>query len=143
MIFVSACLVGINCKYSGGNNYNQKVFDLVKKGKAIPICPEQLGGLQTPRNPAEIKIIDGKKYVIDNKNDNNIHTRYSMNLDGSHKKIFFQTEALYNTHFMFGYNNELYFHSHKTNYKINLDNSDLTRREVKAEKIKKEEENNE
>lgn len=65
-------------------------------------------------------------YVIDNKNDNNIHTIYSMNLDGSHKKIFFQTEALYNTHFMFGYNNELYFHSHKTNYKINLDNSDLT-----------------
>ena len=68
MIFVSSCLVGINCKYSGGNNYNQKVFDLVKEGKAIPICPEQLGGLQTPRNPAEIKIIDGKKYVIDDKN---------------------------------------------------------------------------
>ena len=68
MIFVSSCLVGINCKYSGGNNYNQKVFDLVKEGKAIPICPEQLGGLQTPRNPAEIKIIDGKKHVIDDKN---------------------------------------------------------------------------
>lgn len=70
MIFVSACLVGINCKYSGGNNYNQNVFDLVKEGKAIPICPEQLGGLQTPRNPAEIKIIDGKKYVIDDNNKN-------------------------------------------------------------------------
>ena len=68
MIFVSSCLVGINCKYSGGNNYNQKVFDLVKEGKAIPICPEQLGELQTPRNPAEIKIIDGEKYVIDDKN---------------------------------------------------------------------------
>ena len=34
------------------------------------ICPEQLGGLQTPRNPAEIKIVDGKKYVIDEKNNN-------------------------------------------------------------------------
>ena len=56
MILVSACLAGINCKYSGGNNYNEKVFNLVKEGKAIPICPEQLGGLQTPRNPAEIKI---------------------------------------------------------------------------------------
>lgn len=30
MIFVSACLVGINCKYNGGNNYNEKVFNLVK-----------------------------------------------------------------------------------------------------------------
>ena len=70
MILVSACLAGINCKYSGGNNYNEKVFNLVKEGKAIPICPEQLGGLQTPRNPAEIKIVDEKKYVIDEKNNN-------------------------------------------------------------------------
>lgn len=53
MILVSACLVGINCKYSGGNNFNQKIFDLVKEGKAIPICPEQLGGLKTPRKPNE------------------------------------------------------------------------------------------
>ena len=60
MILVSACLAGINCKYSGGNNYNEKVFNLVKEGKAIPICPEQLGGLQTPRNPAEIKIVDSR-----------------------------------------------------------------------------------
>lgn len=67
MIFVSACLAGINCKYSGGNNFNQKIFDMVKEGKAIPICPEQLGGLETPRNPAEIRIIDGIQHVIDNK----------------------------------------------------------------------------
>ena len=66
MIIVSACLVGINCKYSGGNNYNQKIFDLVKEGKAIPICPEQLGGLNTPRKPVELKVINGKRYAIDN-----------------------------------------------------------------------------
>ena len=66
MILVSACLVGINCKYSGGNNFNQKIFDLVKEGKAIPICPEQLGGLKTPRKPVELKVIDGKRYAIDN-----------------------------------------------------------------------------
>ena len=66
MIFVSACLVGINCKYSGGNNFNQKIFDLVKEEKAIPICPEQLGGLMTPRKPVELKIVDGKRYAIDN-----------------------------------------------------------------------------
>ena len=64
MILVSACLAGINCKYNGGNNYNEKVFNLVKEGKAIPVCPEQLGGLTTPREPSEIKIVDGKRYVI-------------------------------------------------------------------------------
>ena len=66
MILVSACLVGINCKYSGGNNYNQKIFDLVKEGKAIPICPKQLGGLNTPRKPVELKVINGKRHAIDN-----------------------------------------------------------------------------
>lgn len=64
MIFVSACLAGINCKYSGGNNYDEKVFNMVKERKAIPICPEQLGGLPTPRIPAEIKVIDGVRHVI-------------------------------------------------------------------------------
>lgn len=64
MFLVSACLAGINCKYNGGNNYNEKVFNLVKEGKAIPVCPEQLGGLTTPREPSEIKIIDNKRYVI-------------------------------------------------------------------------------
>lgn len=64
MILVSACLAGINCKYSGGNNYNEKIFELVKQGKAIPVCPEQWGGLKTPRNPAEIK--DGRVVTCDN-----------------------------------------------------------------------------
>ena len=55
MILVSACLCGMNVKYNGLNNYNEKIFNLVKEGKAIPICPEQLGGLSTPRVPSEIK----------------------------------------------------------------------------------------
>ena len=67
MILISACLAGINCKYNGGNNLNEKALELVKSGKAIPICPEQLGGLSTPRDPSEIKIIDNKRYVINNK----------------------------------------------------------------------------
>lgn len=67
MIFVSACLVGVNCKYNGSNNYNKKIFDMVKEGKAIPICPEQLGGLSTPRDPTELKNINGKIYAINNK----------------------------------------------------------------------------
>ena len=69
MMLISACLVGINCKYNGKNNYNEKALDLVKKGIAISICPEQLGGLTTPRNPSEIRIIDNKVHVIDNKNN--------------------------------------------------------------------------
>lgn len=69
MILVSACLLGMNCKYNGGNNFNQKIFDLVKSGEAIPVCPEQLGGLKTPRKPSEIKIIDGKRYVINNEGE--------------------------------------------------------------------------
>ena len=68
MILISACLVGMNCKYNGGNNFNEKALELVKSGKAIPICPEQLGGLTTPRDPSEIKIIDNKRHVINNKN---------------------------------------------------------------------------
>lgn len=63
MILVSGCLVGINCKYNGGNNYDERIFDLVKKGKAIPVCPEQLGGLKTPRTPSEIQKKDGKRVV--------------------------------------------------------------------------------
>lgn len=64
MILVSACLVGINCKYNGGNNFNEKIYKLVRDGKAIPLCAEQLGGLTTPRIPSEIKYIEGKRYVI-------------------------------------------------------------------------------
>lgn len=69
MIFVSGCLAGINCKYNGGNNLDDRIFNLIKEGKAIPVCPEQLGGLKTPRNPAEIKNIDGKRQVVTKQNE--------------------------------------------------------------------------
>ncbi|HUT81593.1 MAG TPA: DUF523 domain-containing protein [Candidatus Bathyarchaeia archaeon] len=50
-ILVSACFLGINCTYKMSNNRNEKVISLLKSRKIIPICPEQLGGLSTPRNP--------------------------------------------------------------------------------------------
>ena len=55
-ILVSACLLGINCTYSSKNNYNENIIKLLqnKNINLIPICPEQLGGLSTPRDPAEI-----------------------------------------------------------------------------------------
>ena len=52
---VSACLVGENCKYNGGNNRNEKVLQLMAENEVITICPEQMGGLPTPRVPSEIK----------------------------------------------------------------------------------------
>jgi uncharacterized protein YbbK (DUF523 family) len=50
---VSACLAGVKCRYDGSAKPCQKVIELVKKGDAIPVCPEQLGGLATPRIPSE------------------------------------------------------------------------------------------
>jgi len=52
---VSACLAGVNCNYKGANSEDAFVVELVKQGLAILACPEQLGGLTTPRPPAEIK----------------------------------------------------------------------------------------
>jgi uncharacterized protein YbbK (DUF523 family) len=54
-ILVSACLLGENCKYNGKSNYCKKIIDLSKEHNLIPACPEQLGGLPTPRVPSEIK----------------------------------------------------------------------------------------
>ena len=64
MIIVSACLVGINCKYNGDNNDNHKVKEYLKDKEYIIICPEQLGGLTTPRNPSEIININGERKVF-------------------------------------------------------------------------------
>lgn len=53
-VLISACLLGVNCKYSGGNNYTKQVESLKEKYNLIPICPEIYGGLETPREPSEI-----------------------------------------------------------------------------------------
>lgn len=54
-VMVSACLTGENCKYNGGNNRNEKVLRLMADNDVITVCPEQMGGLPTPRVPSEIK----------------------------------------------------------------------------------------
>ena len=53
-ILVSACLLGRNCKYNGGNNYDPKVAALLKDHTAVEVCPEMLAGLGIPRTPIEI-----------------------------------------------------------------------------------------
>ncbi len=52
-ILVSACLLGVNCRYDGGNGMQESLIKLMEKYNFIPVCPEQLGGLGTPREPAE------------------------------------------------------------------------------------------
>ncbi len=65
MIMVSACLAGINCRYDGGNSKNEYVCRLVEAGRALPVCPEVLGGLPTPRVSCEIVVdTDGNKKVV-------------------------------------------------------------------------------
>ena len=54
MLVVSACLCGINCKYNGANNAQEYFINELREGHVIPICPEQLGGLTTPRAACEI-----------------------------------------------------------------------------------------
>jgi uncharacterized protein YbbK (DUF523 family) len=59
-ILVSACLLGINCKYDGTSNKNEKILKLARNFILIPVCPEILGGLPIPREPAEQK---GKRVI--------------------------------------------------------------------------------
>lgn len=70
-IMVSACLMGENCKYNGGNNLNEKVLDYVKGHEVISICPEVMGGLPTPRIPAEI--VNG---TVTTKDGRNVDTEF-------------------------------------------------------------------
>jgi len=57
---ISACLLGENCKYNGGNNLNEKVIDLAKGHNYIAVCPEVAAGCPVPRPPMEIR--DGRVY---------------------------------------------------------------------------------
>ena len=66
-IVVSACLLGENCKYNGGNNYNPAVTEFVKDKEVLLICPEMMAGMGCPRAP--IEIVDG---ILMDRNGNNL-----------------------------------------------------------------------
>lgn len=53
MYIVSACLLGADCKYNGGNNDNEAVKDFCEGHRILAVCPETEGGLEAPRPPAE------------------------------------------------------------------------------------------
>ncbi|MGN0145037.1 MAG: DUF523 domain-containing protein [Clostridium sp.] len=88
MYIISACLCGVNCKYSGKNNLNEKCMNLFQEGKAILVCPEQLGGLSTPRNPVELdscvkEVVEGNGKAIDN-SGNDVTKQF---LDGAYETL--------------------------------------------------------
>lgn len=59
LVLVSACLAGRACRYDGGANATREVAGLMAEGRAVQVCPEEDGGLPTPRRPAEIVGGDG------------------------------------------------------------------------------------
>lgn len=81
MYLISACLCGVNCKYNGLNNYNEICDKLLASGKAILVCPEQLGGLPTPRIPSEIigessNILNYNNGSVIDKNGNDVTPQF-------------------------------------------------------------------
>ena len=53
MLLISACLLGCACRYDGKSKPHPLAVELARRGLAVPVCPEQLGGLPTPRKPSE------------------------------------------------------------------------------------------
>ena len=78
-IMVSACLLGENCKYSGGNNRNEELIRLLSGHEVIPVCPEVMGGLPVPRAPAEI--VDG---TVMNREGKSVDREFR---EGAHKAL--------------------------------------------------------
>jgi uncharacterized protein YbbK (DUF523 family) len=63
-VLVSACLIGENCKYDGSNNDCSHIHDFLAAKTYVAVCPEVLGGLSTPRLPAEVTYINEEKRVL-------------------------------------------------------------------------------
>jgi len=82
IILVSACLAGVKCRYNGSHNKQNAIYDLMMKGKAIPVCPELLGNLKTPRDCSEI-VADGEGQKV--------VTKEGIDLTENFKKGAFET----------------------------------------------------
>ncbi len=69
-ILISACLLGVNCRYDGGNSRDKDAIKRHQHDELVPVCPEEAGGLPTPRPAVEIvggdgnDVLDGKARVL-------------------------------------------------------------------------------
>lgn len=81
-IAVSACLLGENCKYNGGNNYNEKLARFLEGHEVVGVCPEVLGGLPTPRPTSEI--VDG---VVRHKDGTSVDKEFRKGAEASLKIV--------------------------------------------------------
>ena len=69
-ILISACLLGVNCRYDGGNSRDDEAIKHKQNAELIPVCPEEAGGLPTPRPAVEIvggdgnDVLDGNAKVL-------------------------------------------------------------------------------
>lgn len=68
-VLVSACLLGENCKYNGGNNKTNAIIKFLKDKEVFPVCPEVFGGLPTPRLKNEIVLSNNQRIVINEKKE--------------------------------------------------------------------------
>jgi len=95
MILVSSCLVGVNCRYDGKNNRNPELLRRLATGGILPVCPEQLGGLPTPRIPSEIiggtagDLLNAYPFILEDDDDN-----IKLNITGHQTINSFETDNL-------------------------------------------------
>ncbi len=81
-VAVSACLLGYNCKYNGGNNKNENVLKFLDGKEIIPVCPEVAGGLTVPRTPSELR--NGIAWDADG---NNVDASFRIGVEKTLKKL--------------------------------------------------------
>jgi len=102
MKLISACLLGIKCAWDGKDNYkSDKAIELLNSETLIPVCPEQLGGLKTPRIPQEIQggpgedVLDKKCQVL-NKSGEDVTKEFIRGAEETLKiaKLFHITEFI-------------------------------------------------
>lgn len=81
-ILVSACILGVNCKYNGGNNYRADIVEFLKDKEVISICPEMMAGLPAPRASSEI--VNGR---VTDCNGTDVDEIYRIGVENALKKI--------------------------------------------------------